>query len=479
MLKPLNRVTAGRPVNHPVKVLQFGKGNFLRGFADWMIDIANEKANFNGAVQVVQVNARTTDDRFSAQDGLYHVILNGIRDGQPFSETRLITCVTGVINPFEQYEAFLQAGENPDLEFILSNTTEAGIEFLERDRDMRELPESFPGKLTALLYHRYQFFDGDPAKALTILPCELVENNGVVLREKVLQYIAHWKLADGFRHWIMNDTLFCNTLVDRIVTGFPKDTIAEVWEATGYEDNLVVTGEPFHLWVIEPVAVPGNSGEHFDERFPMKHAGLQVKRVDDLVPYRSGKVRILNGAHTAMVPVGYLRGLRTVREAIDDAFTGDFIRKLIQEEILPTLDLPRAELEKFAADTIERFQNPFIRHELKSIALNSVSKFEVRVLPSILAYIAQTQKLPDRLLYAFAALIVFYRGEWKGEAIPLNDTPAVIDFFQKAWQSKDVDGVVDTVLAHTEFWKQDLTKINGLPSAVKQHVSTLLTTLTH
>lgn len=469
MFKKLNRHTAQEPVTHPVRILQFGKGNFLRGFIDWMVDIANEKQNFNTAIQIVQVNAQSTDNRFAEQDGLYHVVLNGIQGAKPFTETRLITCVAGVVNPFENYETYLRTGENPDLEFIISNTTEAGIEFRESDQNAHALPESFPGKLTALLYRRYQFFRGDPAKALTILPCELIENNGAVLRETIIKYIEHWNLGDGFRKWITDHTGFCNTLVDRIITGYPKDNIDAIWKATGFEDKLVVAGEPFHLWVIEPVA-PGASATRLAERLPFKQAGLQVKFVDDLTPYRSGKVRILNGSHTAMVPVGYLRGLRTVRAVIDDSFTGDFVRKMIWEEILPTLDLPREESEKFATDTIERFQNPFIRHELMSIALNSVSKFQVRVLPSIMACIAQTGTLPKRLLYAFAALIIFYRGEWRGEAVPLNDTPEVIAFFRKAWENPEVSAVVNMVLGNSALWKADLTKIEGLAREVEQHM---------
>ncbi|HEY9486819.1 MAG TPA: tagaturonate reductase, partial [Chryseosolibacter sp.] len=253
MLERLNRTTTQSPQTRPVKILQFGKGNFLRAFADWMIDIANEKTDFNAAIQIVQTNSRKNDTRFTEQDGLYHVVVNGIRNGEPITETRLITCVAEVINPYEDYLTFLKTGENPDLQFIISNTTEAGIKFDPADSHPETPAESFPGKLTSLLYHRYKFFSGDSKKALTILPCELIEKNGETLRDIILQYIALWRLEEGFKIWVQEHSLFCNTLVDRIVPGFPKENISKIWDSTGFEDQLVVTAEPFHLFLIEPI----------------------------------------------------------------------------------------------------------------------------------------------------------------------------------------------------------------------------------
>lgn len=469
MLKKLNRTTSNQPQNRPVKVLQFGEGNFLRAFADWMVDILNERTGFNGAVQIVQPIAQGLGEKLNAQDGLYHVVLNGIQGGQARRDIRLVTCVSGVINPYENNALFLQAAENAHLRFIISNTTEAGITFDEKD-SLHDAPAgTFPGKLTALLYHRYQFFKGDKTKTVTLLPCELIEKNGETLRQMILQYIRLWDLPEGFRKWIADDTLFCNTLVDRIVPGFPKDNFNEISEQTGYDDGLVVMAEPFHLWVIEP---KGNADATASLRkdLPLEKAGIEVKFAQDLAPYRTRKVRILNGAHTAMVPVAYLRGIRTVREAVDDSYTGGFIRMAIQEEIIPTLDLSREELQKFAADVIERFQNPFIRHELMSIALNSVSKFQVRVLPSLLEYARRKGDLPQRLVQSLAALIVFYKGKWKGEAIALNDTPAVLDFFKKTWSQGDLSAVAHRVLSNTDLWKTDLTKIDGLAVAVEREM---------
>jgi tagaturonate reductase len=465
-MKQLNRQTAAAPGQHPVKVVQFGEGNFLRGFVDWMIDLMNERTGFGGSVQIVQPLNMGIVHLLNQQDGLYHVLLEGIQGGKPSREQRLISCVTGALNPYENYQAYLALGENPDLQFVISNTTEAGIAFEETDQHMDSLPNSFPGKLTALLYHRFQHFGGAADKGLYLIPCELIEKNGEQLRNAVLAYAKHWNLPVEFSAWVSEHNSFCNTLVDRIVPGFPKENIQKIQQELGYTDNLVVKAEPFHLWVIEaPAAVKA--------AFPAEEAGLQVKFVDDLTPYRTRKVRILNGAHTALVPVAYLQGLRTVRDAVEDESAGSFIRETVFEEIIPTLDLPQEELEQFANDVIERFQNPFIRHELITIALNSVSKYKVRVLPSVLEYHTRKGQLPERLLQSLAALIVFYRGEWNGEKIALNDTPEVLAFFAKIWQQETATAVTQAVLANTDFWDTDLTAIPGLAELVTEHIVAL------
>ncbi|MDH4092938.1 MAG: tagaturonate reductase [Cyclobacteriaceae bacterium] len=469
MLKKLNRANTGYTKLRPVKVLQFGDGNFLRGFADWVIDILNEKTDFNGDVLLVRPLRKNRISVKDEQDGLYHVILKGLQHGEEISITRLITCVAGAINPYTAYDQFLRAAENPDLQFIISNTTEAGIAFNPNDHDPNALPESFPAKVAILLYHRFKFFKGNPGKGLVLMPCELIEKNGDALKSIILQYCNLWKLPDAFVLWLSACNSFCNSLVDRIVPGFPKETIQEIQQATGYEDKVAVSAEPFYMWVIE-------APKYVQLLFPAEKAGLSVKYVDDLTPYRAQKVSILNGAHTALVPVAYLRGLRTVRESVDDAYVGEFIRKAIFKEIIPTLDLPADELKKFADATLERFQNPFIRHELKSIALNSVSKFKVRVLPTILEYKKRTGKLPKRLLYSFAALILFYKGEWKGETLPVNDTPEVITFFKEAWSADDPEMVLHQVLENTSLWGSDLTEIDGLSEIVKKSLLQLETT---
>lgn len=462
MPKKLSRQSAAKTAR-PIKVLQFGEGNFLRAFVDWMIDVLNEKTSFNGNIQVVQPISQGMGTLINAQDGLYHVILNGIQNGKKISEDRLVTCIDSVINPYEDYKKYLALGENPDLKFVFSNTTEAGIAFNENDKSNDKLPDSFPGKVTALLFHRYQFFKGAADKGLAFLPCELIEKNGSTLRSMVDKYIDLWKLPADFKKWLDSHVQFCNTLVDRIVPGFPKETIQEIHERTGYEDNLAVMAEPFHLWVIQ-------APESLRQSLPLEQAGLQVKFVPDLTPYRTRKVRILNGAHTALVPVAYLKGLRTVRESVEDKEVGDFLNKAIHEEIIPTLDLPKDELTRFADEVMERFQNPFIKHELASIALNSISKYKVRVLPSVLAYISTKNELPKRLLYSLAALIRFYKGEWKGETLPVNDTTEILKFFKSAWSSNDSVHAAKLTLGNTDFWGQDLNEIPGITKYVTETI---------
>lgn len=438
MPRKLNR-QAVPTIKRPVKVLQFGEGNFLRAFCDWMIDVLNEKTDFNGNVQIVQPIKQGMGEMINAQDGLYHVVLNGIQNGVRVNEDRLITCVESVINPYDDYNKFLALAENPDLEFVFSNTTEAGIVFGDDD--------TFPAKATSFLYHRFKA-NGKP---LTFLPCELIEKNGDALKTAIHQYIALWKLPADFKNWVDSKITFCNTLVDRIVPGFPKETIREIHQRTGFEDNLAVMAEPFHLWVIE-----ANK-----EIIPFAKVGLDVKFVPDITPYRTRKVRILNGAHTTLVPVAYLKGLRTVRESVEDKEVGDYLQKAIHEEIIPTLDLPKEELVRFANEVMERFENPFIKHELSSIALNSISKYKVRVLPSVLEYISIKKELPKRLLYSLAALIELYRN-------PINDTPEVLEFFRKAWAANDPVYAAKVVLGNKDLWGTDLNEIDGLTKRVTE-----------
>lgn len=458
MLKNLDRITTGTPQKLPVKVVQFGEGNFLRAFADWIIDIMNEKTSFGGAITVVQPLPTGMGDVLNKQQGLYHVVLNGIENGVTRKESRLITSVDSVVNPYADFKSYLSLAENPELQFIISNTTESGIAFNPNDTRPDRVGDSFPAKLTSLLYHRFVFFDGASDKGLILLPCELIEKNGETLKNTILQCADHWQLEPAFAKWIDNACIFCNTLVDRIVPGFPKDNINTLREEVGYHDELLVMAELFHLWVIE-------APESVRRRFPAEQAGLQVKFVDDLTPYRTRKVRILNGAHTAMVPYAFLKGLRTVQQSVEDETTSKFVRKVIFEEVIPTLDLNPSELVSFAESVLERFRNPFIRHELSSIALNSISKFKVRVLPSLLEYQRRKGVVPDALTKAFAFLILFYRGEWRGERLPVNDASDVTAFFEKAWTTEPA-AVAKQVLQNTAFWERDLTTVPGLEEQV-------------
>lgn len=451
-------------MNYPVKVLQFGEGNFLRAFADWMIDILNESTSFGGMVQIVQPLPKGMGEVINQQEGLYHVVLHGIEDGKLVQNTRLIKSVKGVINPYDDFTNFLRLGQNPDLKFIISNTTEAGITFSADDKNPDQISQTYPGKLTSLLYHRFKAFGGSINSGLIFLPCELIDKNGDKLREAILAYAKHWQRPEQFVQWINEHNVFCNTLVDRIVPGFPADIINDICQETGYDDKVVVKAEPFHLWVIEGPAF-------IRDHFPADVAGLHVKFVGNLQPYRTRKVRILNGAHTAMVPVAYLRGLRTVQETIEDQEIGRFVNDVVFNEIIPTLDLSEEELKSFAASVLERFKNPYIRHELSSIALNSISKFKVRVLPSLLEYQKRKGTIPPLLARSFAALIRFYKGDYQGTALPVNDSADIIDFFNQVWTNTSPEVVAERVLSNESLWETNLLNVPGLKDAVAKELA--------
>jgi len=452
----------------PVKILQFGNGNFLRGFTDYMVDEANEKGVFDGNIQVVQVHSKKADPKMIQQDCLFHVLIRGLKDGKRIDEVRLITSISGISSPNEDYQSYLELGENPDLRFIISNTTESGIRFDPIDIDPTKLPDSFPAKVAALLYYRFRYFKGDPSKGLIFIPCELIENNGGSLKYCIDRYATLWKLPIAFTEWLYTSCIFCNTLVDRIVPGFPKDSIEEINNKIGFIDTLAVMAEPFHLWVIE-------GPDQVKEEFPLQLAGLDVKFVKDLTPFRTRKVRILNGGHTAMVPYAYLLGIRTVREAVEDEVVGDFMRQVIFNEIIPVLDMPQDELKQFANDVLERFANPFIHHELISIALNSISKFKVRVLPSLLEYYKKNKIWPPLLVKSLAALLVFYKGEFKGELIPIKDDAKIQEDFKKAWELNSIQETVNKLLSFHEYWGVDLSKLEGLADQVAIEVKIILT----
>ena len=446
--------------SYPERVIQFGEGNFLRAFANWMIHEMNKKAGFDSGVVVVQPIAHGLTKILNNQDGLYTLYLNGIKNGKAVSEYQIIDCIQRAINPYENYPFYLANAENPDLRFVISNTTEAGIAY-RKDDQLEDAPQiSYPGKLTALLYKRFQFFKGASDKGLIILPCELIDRNGDNLKKIILQYAVDWELGAAFIRWINEDNVFCNTLVDRIVPGYPKDKIDVITEELGYKDSLVVEGEQFHLWVIE-------APKEVKEEFPATQCGLNVVFTDNMEPYRTRKVRILNGAHTSLVPVGYLYGIEKVRESLEDAVVGRFLKNAIFNEICPTLDLPEEELIKFSNDVLDRFKNPYLEHALMSISLNSISKYKTRVLPSVLEYIKRKNALPKHLLFSLAALIAFYKGDRNGEIINLADDQEVLDFFKSQWllvngSEKSIAKIVNSVLSNTNLWGIDLAKIKGM-----------------
>ena len=468
----------------PERVVQFGSGNFLRGFADWMLQEMNDQGLFGGKAVVVQSVTRGMTDRINRQDGLYTLYLRGLKNGDLVEKKEIIRSVSRTVNAVDQFDEFLKIAENPDIRIMISNTTEAGIRYLANDQKDITPPESFPGKLTVFLYHRFNHFKGDPEKGLILLPCELIEKNGKTLKEIILRYAAKWDLDEAFISWINEANEFTDTLVDRIVTGYPKDEIEKITAEIGYEDDILDTAEIYHSWVIE-------GANRLKEEFPLHKAGFNVTYTDDLESYRNRKVRILNGAHTMMVLSAYLSGKDTVKECLDDPDIASYLKNGLQDEIIPTIPMPREELASFADDVLERFANPFIKHYLLSVALNSVSKWKTRVLPSLLDYTETSGRLPKRLTYSLAALIAFYRGTEKnengalvgnrgGNTYSIQDSADVLDFFNGAWSAYDesakgAEMLCKKILSNPHFWEQDLTLLPGLAEAVSQSLYSILT----
>lgn len=433
----------------PVKILQFGEGNFLRAFVEWIIQDMNDKGAINAGVAVVQPMPVGRVENLEAQNGLYTVCLEGIDKGEIVKTRQIIDVLEDFINPFTQYDKYLEYAKSEELEVIISNTTEAGIALNPDDTDFTKCPVSFPGKLLAFLKARYDHFSGAESAGLAIIPCELIDHNGAVLKD-VLNKLAKLCGYDAdFINWMNNANHYTETLVDRIVPGYPRDTVEAIWEETGFKDDNVVKAECFHLWVLkkEPFV---------QERFPADKTGLNVIFADDITPYKQRKVKILNGSHTAMVPIAYLSGIDTVSESVNDADVGKFVSQLIYDIVSPTIDLPADQMKSFADSVVERFKNPFIRHELMSISLNSTTKFKTRLLPTYNDYIAKFGKAPAHILFAFASLVVFFKGKRGDDDIALNDSPKYLDFWAKLWQNDDVNVIARTALAASDLWEQDL-----------------------
>lgn len=414
------------------KAIQFGEGGFLRGFVDWIIAETNEKTGWDCGVVVVQPIKNGMCAALEAQNCVYTHIMRGLKNGAPTVEKKVIDVIERTVEPYKNFEEYLKLAENPDTRFVFSNTTESGIEFRESDK-MEDAPEvTFPAKVTLLLKRRFDL----KLKGFIFMPCELIDKNGETLKKYIVQYAKLWNLGQDFISFVENDNIFCNTLVDRIVTGYPKDEKIDL----GYEDNMVNTSELFHLWVIEgPACVK--------EEFPFGKTGLNIIVTENLERYRTRKVRILNGAHTSMIPYALLSGLETVGDCMKDETMSTFVKKCVYDEIIPTLDLPGEELLDYANNVFERFENPYIRHLCASISLNSVSKFKVRVLPSILEYIKRKGKMPENLLFSFGKLIEFYK---KGN--PCDDEK-IIEFMK----SKSIG----EILANTAFWGEDLSYLTN------------------
>ncbi len=456
----------------PIKVMQFGEGNFLRAFVDYMIDILNEKTDFNGNVAIVKPISFGSLENFKKQDNFYTVVLRGRENGEVKNDGRIITSVGKVLDAEADYGEYMSLAHLDTLRFVVSNTTEAGITLDENDH-FEDLPDTYPGKLTKFLYERFTYFKGDNEKGLIVLPVELIDYNGRELKRCVMALSDIWNLGEEFKNWLQNANVFCSTLVDRIVTGYPRGYADKVCGELGYEDNLVDIGEPFALWVIE-------SDKDISAELPFSECGLPVVFTDNVKPYKDRKVRVLNGAHTASVLVSYLGGINIVRDMMQDETFGKMARQIVDTEIVPMVPLPIEDVKKFADSVYERFDNPFIDHELLSISLNSVSKWKARVLPSFKDNYNKNGKLPKLLTFSFAGLLAFYcssdlredglyskRND--GTEYVVHDNPDVLKFFSENAGLPE-EKYVEAVASNTDFWGEDLTNYDGFTEDVTNYL---------
>lgn len=460
-MRELNRQTAGKRI-YPERIIQFGEGNFLRAFVDWIIQKMNDQVEFNSSVVVVQPIEHGMVDRLQAQDCLYHVNLQGLDKGEKVDSLTRIDVISRALNPYTEFDAFLKLAEQPEVRFVVSNTTEAGIAFDPACRLDDRPAASYPGKLTQLLYHRYQTFQGDRSKGWIIFPCELIFLNGHKLKETIEQYIELWQLGADFKAWFTEACTVCATLVDRIVPGFPRKEINAIQERLGYRDQLVVQAEVFHLWVIEaPASVA--------KEFPADKAGLHVLFVPSEEPYHQRKVTLLNGPHTVLAPVSWLSGVDIVREACQHAVLGPFIHRVMFDELMETLDLPHEELVQFGQDVLERFNNPFVDHSVVSIMLNSFPKFQTRDLPGLKTYLARKGELPKGLVLGLAAIITYYKGDTRADGAQAKpeDAAEIVHMLQQLWATGSTQTVAEGVLGAVSIWGEDLNRIPGLTAMLQ------------
>lgn len=465
----------------PERVIQFGEGNFMRAFVDYFIDNMNEKADFNSKVVLVQPiapipGAFDLKNALNEQDGLYTLYLRGCENGEKVNKKRIISCVSRCLNSYTDFDAVMDCAKNPELRFISCNTTEAGITYDPACRFEDRPASSYPGKLTQFLYQRFLTFGREPGKGFIILACELIDDNGKELEKCVLKYASQWNLGEDFIRWLQSENVFCSTLVDRIVTGFPRAEASALNEENGYEDNAMDTGEVFGFWVIE-------GPQSIKDELPIEKAGLPVLVTDDHKPYKQRKVRILNGAHTSMVLGAYLSGQDIVRDCMEDTVIQGFMNQAIYQEIIPTLTLPKEELEDFAASVTERFRNPYIDHALLSISLNSTSKWKARVLPSLKGYIEKTGTPPACLTASLTFYIAFYNGKEltesgltatrpEGSKYQISDDRNILEFYA-AHKNDSPEELVHAVCTQTDFWGMDLTTLPGLEEAVCEDLKTI------
>ncbi|WP_236958672.1 tagaturonate reductase [Joostella atrarenae] len=452
--------------------MQFGGGNFLRAFCDWMFDVLNKTTNFNGSVAIVKPTKSGDYTALRTQEGLFHVALDGVRNGKLISEVTLVESISTIIQPYRQWDEYLALAEAPEMRFIVSNTTEAGIKFSSTDQQTDCPPDEFPAKLTLWLHHRFIHFNGAADKGCILLPCELIEDNGEALKSSILEYVKLWDLSQEFEAWIVNHNHFCSTLVDRIVSGFPEDRKGAIINQIGFNDDLLVAGEDYHSWIIK-------GHDLVQEELPFAKTDLNVQFVDDLSDYREMKVRILNGAHTSLVPVGYLAGLRTVKQSMDDALVKNHVLEVLSSEIKPTLtNFTESEVDAFINAVIDRFKNPTLKHFLLTISLNSTSKFQARLLPAFKEYTTLNGTFPKRMAFSLACMIRFYKGSFNNEIININDDAKALKFFKSEWSKVDegrqtLSELVQNTLANKNIVGDNLSAYSGLVAFVTEKIQDL------
>ncbi|MBQ6129485.1 MAG: tagaturonate reductase [Lachnospiraceae bacterium] len=450
----------------PERVLQFGEGNFLRAFTDHFIDVLNEKTGFNGKVVICQPRGGAKSKVINGQDGLYTLLLRGISGGKMTEQMRIISCISRCINPVEDFDELLACASNPNLRFITSNTTEAGIVY-DSSCNLSDRPAaSFPAKLTQFLYERYKA----DLPGFVILSCELIDRNGDVLLDCVRKHIRQWALPDEFDAWVQNENSFCSTLVDRIVTGYPKDEAEGLCKKFGYTDELMDAGEVYASWVIE-------GDKKILDELPFDKADLPVVITDNVDPFKKRKVRMLNGAHTSMSPVAFMSGIDTVGDCMKDPVISAYVKRALYDEIIPVLGQAEQKgAKEFAEAVYDRFSNPFIRHELLSILLNTTAKWKARVLPTITEYSEEKKALPEMLTFSFAAYIYLYHhaseltseglaGDRDGKRFVLSDDRKVLELFDSQ-KDENVIKTADAIMNSEDLWQGELLSIDGFTGEV-------------
>lgn len=471
MIQSLNKSTVEKPTRE-VRILQFGEGNFLRAFADWAIDIANEKGVMDAGVAICKPRLRAASgkhqviDTLCAQDNMFHVCLEGVENKSQKQDWRLIRCVMDSFNPYEEYEKYEKYILSPELRVIISNTTEAGITYVDDDDLTACPPMSYPAKMAALLYRRFKHFEGDSEKGVVVICCELIEENGSTLKEYVLRHAQKAGLGESFVAWVNDSCAFCDSLVDRIVTGFPEKTIDEVKQQIGYDDNAVVMGELYHLWVI--------GGEDYlraKAEMPLDEAGLNVVFTPSIKQFRDKKVRILNGSHTGMVAMGLLMDCETVVDAFNNPDIESFVNKMVNQEVIPAIYEDEASLRAFADSILERFYNPAIQHKLKSISLNSLSKWEARNYPTLKDNWERYGRIAECECMSFAALLALYGPDSGFEP---EDNAEYVAFIRDNWDSQNLESTVSRIVCNGGIFQADFSMVAGFVPTVSMYLSSIV-----